>query len=75
MNYQQELHAWPIGKAGYTMKTLTLVSLRGIVAVMKLAFKPNKSAKNVSAIIKELISSYKKQNHPFGIKIRNPDYL
>jgi hypothetical protein len=68
MNCQQDPRAWPIGKVGYTTTTLTHASLLVIVAVMKLVFKPNKNAKNVSAITKELISSYKKRNPLFDIE-------
>ena len=75
MNYQQELHAWPIGKAGFTMRIQILVNLPAIVDAMPLALKPNKHVQNVNAIIKELISSYKKRIHLLRIKIRNLDCL
>ena len=57
------------------MRVLTHVSLLDTVDVMRLVLKPDKLVKNVNAIIKELISSYKKRNHLLRIKIRNPDYL
>lgn len=75
MNYQQESHAWPIGKAGYTMKVLILANLPAIVDAMPLVLKPNKHVQNVNAIIKNFISSYKKRNHLLRIKIRILVYL
>ena len=57
------------------MRIQTHVNLPAIVDVMQLVLKPDKLVKNVNAIIKELISSYKKRNHLLRIKIRNTDYL
>ena len=63
MKYIQEQHAWPIGKAGFTMRIQPHVNLLDTVDVMQLVLKPNKLVKNVNAIIKKFTSFYKKQNH------------